>query len=163
MELEGKTISIDVEVVDVALNYNIFLGWISFYAMTDIESSVFFTLQFTHQGKIATIDQLDYCTLDIWNHDTNNVPFLIDSKYLYESVGVGILKDSSLMGTFPLSVPNPPQHDATIHTISTLSQQSPSSYDPRIVPSRSEHTFFVSYILGSCSSSFLLIWCTSFD
>lgn len=53
-------------------------------------------------------------------------------------MGVGLLKDFSLMGTVPLSAPNPPQQASTINTILNLSQQSPHSYDPRVVPSPSK-------------------------
>jgi hypothetical protein len=49
----------------------------------------------------VTIDQLDYCTLDARTQTTKNIPFLGESEITYESVGVGLLKDSSLMGTFP--------------------------------------------------------------
>ena len=48
MELWGMTISIDVEVVDAPLYYNLFLGHSWFYLMTSITSSVFRTLQFLH-------------------------------------------------------------------------------------------------------------------
>ena len=121
MELDGKTISIDVEVVDVPLDYNLFLGWSWFYAMTVVSSSVFLTLQFPHQGRIFTIDQLNYCTPYITNHGSNNVPFVDDYKLSYESVGVRLLKDSPLMGTFPLSTLNYLPKVATVHTMSTLS------------------------------------------
>jgi hypothetical protein len=97
-----KNISIDVEVVDTPLDYNLLLGHSWFYAMTIVASSVFRLLQFPHQGKIVTIDQLDYCTPDICNNNANNIPFLGHSNLKYESVGVGLLKDSSLMGFFPL-------------------------------------------------------------
>ena len=107
LELGGATISIDGEVVDAPLDYNLFLGQCWFYVMAAISSSNFHTLQFPHQDKIVTIDQLDYCIPDIRNHGANNVPFVEDSKLSYESVGVGLLKYSSLMGNFPLSSPNP--------------------------------------------------------
>ena len=84
------------------------------------------------------IDQLDYCTPHIRNRGANNVPFVEYSKLSYESVGIGLLKDFSLMGTFPLSSPNPPQQVATINNISTLSQWSPSSDDPGLMPSPSK-------------------------
>lgn len=42
--------------------------------------------------------------------------------------------------TFPLYTPNPPHLISTINTISTLSQQSPVSYDSRVVPSHFEIT-----------------------
>ena len=101
--------------------------------MIVVASSIFHTLQFPHQGKIVTIDQLDFCTPDIYNHSATNVPFLKYSKLSYESFGVVLLKYSSLMGNFPMSAPNPRQQDATINTILTLSHQSPGSYDPGVV------------------------------
>jgi hypothetical protein len=55
-----KTISINIEVVDVSLDYNLLLGHSRFYAMIIVSSLVFRLLQFPHQGKILTIDQLDY-------------------------------------------------------------------------------------------------------
>lgn len=76
--------------------------------MTVVSSSIFRIIQLPHQGKIATIDQLDYCAPDLCTQTTNNVPLVEGSKLSYEQVGVGLLKDSSLMRTFPISTPNPP-------------------------------------------------------
>jgi hypothetical protein len=39
--LKGKTVSVDIEVVDVPLDYNLLLGHSWFYAMTVITSLVF--------------------------------------------------------------------------------------------------------------------------
>jgi hypothetical protein len=97
--LKGKTVSVDIEVVDAPLDYNLLLGHSWFYAMTVITSSMFHILRFPHQGKIIIVDQLDYITPDLHNVAVNNVPFLGQSSL--ESVGVGLLKDSSLMGVFP--------------------------------------------------------------
>jgi hypothetical protein len=84
----------------------------------------------------VTIDQLDYCTPDARTQTTNNIPFLGDSKITYESVGVGLLKYSSLMGTFPTPLPPTTQHIATmVNMISTMVHQSFESSDPWIVPS----------------------------
>jgi hypothetical protein len=135
IQLGGKTVSVDVEVVDAPLDYNLLLGRSWFYAMTVIASSVFRCVQFPHQGKIVTIDQLDYCTPDARTPATNNIPFLGDHKITYESVGVGLLKDSTLMGTFPAPLPPTTQHIATINMISTMAYQSLESSDPWIVPS----------------------------
>jgi hypothetical protein len=44
VELGGKTIEVDVEVVDVPLDYNLLLGHNWTYAMTAIVSSIFHTL-----------------------------------------------------------------------------------------------------------------------
>ena len=66
---------------------------------------------------------------------TNNIHFLGYSKITYQSVGVGLLKDSSLMGTFPTPLPPTTQHIAKVNMISTMAHQSFKSYDPWIVPS----------------------------
>jgi hypothetical protein len=135
VQLGGKTVTIDVEVVDAPLDYNLLLGRSWFYAMTVVASSVFRCVQFPHQGKIVTIDQLDFCTPDARIPATNNIPFLGDHAVTYESVGVGLLKDSSLMGTFPTPLPPTASHIAAVNMISTWPQQSLESSDPWIVPS----------------------------
>ena len=58
VQLGGKTVEVDVEVVDAPLNYNLLLGRNWTYAMTMIVSSVFRTLFFPHDGKIVMIDKL---------------------------------------------------------------------------------------------------------
>jgi hypothetical protein len=66
---------------------------------------------------------------------TKNIHFLGYSKITYQSVGVGILKDSSLMGTFPTPLPPTTQHITTVNMISTMVNQPFESYDHWIVPS----------------------------
>ena len=105
VELGGKTVSIQEEVVDAPLDYNLLLGRKWFYAMTVVASTVFRTLQFLHLGRIMTIDQLDFCTLDVTTPMTNNIPFLGQSPPPYQSIGVGMSKESALMGVF-LSTPS---------------------------------------------------------
>jgi hypothetical protein len=102
--------------------------------MTSVASSVFQCVQFPHQGKIVTVDQLDFCTIDARTPTTDNIPFLGGHKIMYESVGVGLLKDSSLMGTFPTPLPLTIDHIATVDMISTVAYQSLESSDPWIVP-----------------------------
>jgi hypothetical protein len=63
-------------VVYEPLDYNLLLGCSWFYAMIFVNSLVFRILQFPHDGKIVTIDQLYYCTLDLHNYSTNNISFL---------------------------------------------------------------------------------------
>jgi hypothetical protein len=65
---------------------------------------------------------------------TNNIPFLGDHTIMYESVGVGLLKYSSLMDTFPTPLPPTTHHIATVDMISTVAYQSLESSDPWIVP-----------------------------
>ena len=56
VELGGKIVSIQVEVVDAPLDYNLLLGRNWFYAMTIVALMIFRTLQFLHLGRIVTID-----------------------------------------------------------------------------------------------------------
>ena len=50
----------NVEVVFAPLDYNLLLGCNWTYDMTTIVSSIFRTLCFPHEGKIAMIDQLSF-------------------------------------------------------------------------------------------------------
>jgi hypothetical protein len=121
-------------VVDAPLDYNLLLGRSWFYAMTVIASSVFQCVQFPHQGKIMTVDQLDFFTTNAHAPATNNIPFLGDQKITYERVGVGLLKDSNLMGSFPTPLPPTTHHISTIDMISTVAYESLESSDSWIVP-----------------------------
>ena len=56
IEVEGKIINLDVEVVDAPLDYNLLLGHSWSYAMTSVVSSVFHFIMFPHKGKIVKID-----------------------------------------------------------------------------------------------------------
>jgi hypothetical protein len=60
IELGGKTILINIEVIDARLDYNILLGHTYMYAMKAIASSVFQTIMFPHNGNIVTIDQVTH-------------------------------------------------------------------------------------------------------
>jgi hypothetical protein len=135
VQLGGKIVVVDVEVIDAPLDYNLLLGRTWFYVMTVIASLVFRCVQFPHQGKIVTIDQLDFCTPDTRIPATNNIPFLGHHPVTYERVGVGLLKDSSFMGTFPTPHPSIAHHISVINMISTLPYQSLESSDPWVVPS----------------------------
>jgi hypothetical protein len=129
IQLGGKTVTIDVEVVYAPLDYNLLLGRSWFYAMTFVASSVFRCVQFPNQGKIITVDQLDLCTTDARVPSTNNIPFLGDHKITYEIIGVGLLKDSSLMGTFPTPLPPTTHHISIVDVILTAAYQSLESPD----------------------------------
>ena len=56
VHLEGKTIAIEVEVVDAPLDYNLLLGRNWMYSMQSVASFVFHIVCFPHNGKIVTID-----------------------------------------------------------------------------------------------------------
>ena len=60
VELGGKTVSIDVDVVDGPLDYNILLGIPWVYAMTTIVSTYFRMVSFPHKSTITFINQLSF-------------------------------------------------------------------------------------------------------
>ena len=107
-----------MEVVDALLDYNLLLRRNLFYAMTVVALTVFQTIQFLYLGRIVTIDHLYLCTLEVTTSMANNIPMLGHSPPPYQSIGVGMLKDSSLMGIFPST---PPSTDtATVHMIASF-------------------------------------------
>jgi hypothetical protein len=86
----------------------------------------------------------------ISNSCTSNFPFIEKTPPNYDNVDVGILKDSSLMGTFPIRPPDvPPPLVTSINMISTSVGEIPKSYDPWIVPSLEECLFYGDQILLS--------------
>ena len=86
--------------------------------MNAIALIVFRTVQFPHIERIITIDQLDFYTPDVTTSMDNNIPMLSQSPPPYQSIGVGMLKDSSLMGIFPST---PPSTDTmTVHMITSF-------------------------------------------
>jgi len=95
--LEGKTILVKVEIVDVTLNYNLLLDRSWTHAMHVVASSLFHVICFPHQGKIVTIDQL---SLFSSSSSDGNILYVKYTDAPYESVGAGLFKDSSLMGIF---------------------------------------------------------------
>jgi hypothetical protein len=130
-------VQVKVEVFDAPLDYNLLLGrsWID--SMHAFVSTLFPVVHFPHQGKFITVDQLDFFNS---NTHTGNVPFIAKTPPGYENVGVGLLKDSSLMGTFPIPPPDVPCLSiASINMISTSIHELPASHDPWIVPDPGDH------------------------
>jgi hypothetical protein len=126
--LEGKMVNVEVEVFDAPLDYNLLLGhsWID--SMCEIVSTLFCVLCFPHQGKVVTVDQLAFFNS---NSRTSNVPFILKTPPGYKNVGVGLLKDSTLMGTFPIPPPDiPPSFFASINMIFTSIRGTPASHNP---------------------------------
>jgi hypothetical protein len=135
--LEGKSVNVEVEVFDAPLDYNLLLGrsWID--SMRAVVSTLFRVVRFPHQGKVVTVDQLAFFNSD---SRTSNVPFISKTPPGYENVGVGLLKDSTLMGTFPIPPPDIlPPFVASINMISTTIRETPASYDPWVVPSPGDY------------------------
>jgi hypothetical protein len=150
--LEGKTVQVEVEVFDAPLDYNLLLGrsWID--SMHAFVSTLFRVVRFSHQGKVVTVDQLAFFNSDT---RTGNVTFIAKTSPGYENVGVRLLKDSSLMGTFP--IPPPPDilrpSVASINMIFAVPHERPVSSDPWIVPDPGDHTRFGNIMLLSLVES----------
>lgn len=105
---------VEVEIVDANLNYNLLLGRSWTHAMHAIASTLFCVIHFPHQGNIVTIYQMYSFASSSSN---GNFPYVNHFGAPYESVGVGLFKDSALMGNFPL----PPPHVASISMVSIKS------------------------------------------
>jgi len=60
IQLVGKKVLIDFEVLDVSSDYNILLCRSFMYTMKEFTSSFFNTMIFPHRGKIVTIYKLTY-------------------------------------------------------------------------------------------------------
>jgi hypothetical protein len=115
--------------------------------MRTVVSTLFCVVCFPHQGKVVTVDQLAFFNSDT---RTGNVPFIAKTPSGYENVGVGLLKDSSLMGTFPIPLPDVPHPSvASINMISTIPHILPMSHDPWIVLDPGDHLRFGDVMLLS--------------
>jgi hypothetical protein len=158
--LEGKMVQVEVEFFNAPLDYNLLIGcsWID--SMCVVMSTHFRVVRFPHQGKVVTIDQLAFFNSDT---RTGNVPFIAKTPPGYENVGVGLLKDSSLMGTFPIPPPDVPRSSvASINMISTVPHELPVSQDPWIVPDPGDHLRFSdAMLLSPVESAFQAIQSTT--
>ena len=135
IELGGKIVYVDVEVINDPLDYKLLLGCSWFSAMNTVVSFIFYLLFFPHEGKIVTIDKLNYCmsSLQIIAMG-NSVPLV--GNHPGEYVGVGLFKSSSLIGVFPkLAFPNIPSSSSKslIHMISFDTYGPHRPLDPWVV------------------------------
>jgi hypothetical protein len=103
VQLGGKMVEVDVEVVDAPVNYNLLLGRNWTYAMTAIISSSFHTLCFPHDGKIVTIDHFSFMYASPNASVGPSIPMIENSQLAIENIGVRMY--SSLMGTFDFMAP----------------------------------------------------------
>jgi hypothetical protein len=95
--LGGKTMCIEVEVVDTSLDYNLLLGRSWTYAMQAMVATFFRVLLFPHEDWIVTIDQLSFSRPDP-SLGVSVVPMIDNPQPGIVNVGVGLCP--SLMGTF---------------------------------------------------------------
>jgi hypothetical protein len=117
VHLRGKTVGVEVEVVDAPLDYNLLLARNWTYAMIALVSSIFCTLCFPHKGKIVTIDQLSFAYSSPNGSLGQSIPVIDNSRLANENVGVGMYY--SLMGTFDFSTPNHQVYAMSSRPVST--------------------------------------------
>jgi len=65
--------------------------------MAVVVSTYFCMIAFPHKGEITTIDQLDFFASS--SQATGSVPLVHGPPISFQNIGVGLFKDSSLMGT----------------------------------------------------------------
>jgi hypothetical protein len=84
----GKTVNVEVEVVDAPIDYNLLFGQSWTYAMEVVPSSYFRCIKFPQEGKLVTIDQLSFYNAP--NEPGTPVPFVDNSTMTCENMGVGL-------------------------------------------------------------------------
>jgi hypothetical protein len=137
IELGGKTILIDIEVIDAQLDYNILLGHTYMYAMKAVASSVFRTIMFPHNGKIVTIDQVTHYEPNPSTSLDNILPFIHTNQDVYPLVemGPGIFKDPSLLGTYHGAPPLlPPSQVCVVSTKNKLQENTHPPQEASLIP-----------------------------
>ena len=101
--LGGKTVAVEVEMVDAPLNYNLLLGRNLMYIMQAIAYSLFRVICFPFNRNIVMIDQTSFKNLSVSASSGASVPIIDHSQPVTGSVGVGMYP--SLMGTFSCPAP----------------------------------------------------------
>ena len=61
IKLGGKIVTVEVEQVNPLLDYNLLLVCSWFFPMKVVASTIYRLVHFPHEGKIVSIDQMDYC------------------------------------------------------------------------------------------------------
>jgi hypothetical protein len=97
IQLGGKTVCVEVEVVNAPLDYKLLLGRSWTYSMQAVVATVFRVLLFPHEGRIVTIDQLSFSRPDP-ALGASTVLMIDNPQPGVVNVGVGLCP--SLMGTF---------------------------------------------------------------
>ena len=88
VQLGGKTVEVDVDVVYAPLDYNLLLGRNWTYAMTAIISSIFCTLFFSHDGNIMTIDEFSFVYASPNSSVGLLIPMIDNSQPTTENISV---------------------------------------------------------------------------
>ena len=80
IKLVGKVVSVEVEVIDAPLDYNLILGRSWTYAMPTIASTVLQVVVFPHEEKLVTIDQLSFTWKGCMETNESTVPLVDQVK-----------------------------------------------------------------------------------
>jgi hypothetical protein len=89
VQLGGKTVCIEVEVVNAPLDCNLLLGRSWTYEMHVVVTTMFWLLLFPHEGRIVTIDQLSFSRPDPSSR-ASMVPMIDNPQPDIVNVGVGL-------------------------------------------------------------------------
>jgi hypothetical protein len=103
VQLGGKIVCVEVEVVDVPLDYNLLLGRSCPYAMNAVVATVFWVLLFPHEGRIVTIDQFSFSRPDP-SLGASTVPMIDNPQPIIFNMGLGLCPP--LMVTFDYPPPS---------------------------------------------------------
>ena len=87
IKLARKAVSVEVEVINAALDYNFLLGRSWTYAMSAIASAVFRVVVFPHEGKLVTVDQLSFTRKGRMESNESTIPLVDQVKPALESLG----------------------------------------------------------------------------
>ena len=68
--------SVEVEVIDALLDYNLLLGRIWTYAMSAIAFTILWVVVFPHEGKLVTIYQLGFTQKGHMETNESTVPLV---------------------------------------------------------------------------------------
>ena len=115
-------IIVEVEVVEGSLNYNILVGRPRVYAMAVVVSTYFRTISFPHKGGITVIDYLAFFANS--SQTMGSIPLVHRPLLSLQSVGVGLFKYPSQMGTFTLPSPSDLVEVARVETCNMISSTS---------------------------------------
>jgi hypothetical protein len=137
IEIRGKTVLIDIEVIEAQLEYNILLGRTYMYAMKAVASSIFRTIMFPHNGKIVTIDQLTHYEPNPSASLDNILPLIHTNQDVrpFIEMGPGMFKDPSLLGTYHGAPPLLPPHQVCgVSSQNTLTEDTLSPQEASVIP-----------------------------
>ena len=79
--------SVEVEVIDAPLDYNLLLGRSWTYAMLAIALTVLRVVVFPHEGKLVTMDQLSFTQKGCMETNESTVPLVDQVKLVLERSG----------------------------------------------------------------------------